>query len=348
MAAREKVITIVGGGLAGLTLGISLRQQQVPVLIHEASHYPRHRVCGEFISGGGLKVLEGLGLRDVLTAAGARPATRVQFHTANRASSVYELPERAWCLSRYRLDACLAEHFRSSGGDLKENSRWPQTVCDPGVVRATGRRAQPTSNGWRWFGLKVHVHGPRLGADLEMHGVANGYVGLCQLSGDLVNVCGLFWSRQPEPQLGERWRDWLLGRPGSQLHERLAGAEFDLDSFSTIAGLPLRPRRAQDLPEICVGDSLTMIPPVTGNGMFMAFESAALATDALVRYSRGDADWEQARQQIAKKCDSSFGGRLRVAWTLQRCLLLPGWGTVLATAVTRSGFLWRRLFQLTR
>ena len=50
---KPKGITIVGGGLAGLTLGIALRQQQVPVTVWEAGRYPRHRVCGEFISGSG-------------------------------------------------------------------------------------------------------------------------------------------------------------------------------------------------------------------------------------------------------------------------------------------------------
>ena len=53
-----KPITIVGGGLAGLTLGIGLRQRGVPVKILEAGSYPRQRVCGEFISGNGQAVLE--------------------------------------------------------------------------------------------------------------------------------------------------------------------------------------------------------------------------------------------------------------------------------------------------
>ena len=48
-------LTIVGGGLAGLTLGIGLRQRGVPVTVYEAGRYPRHRVCGEFISGRGQK-----------------------------------------------------------------------------------------------------------------------------------------------------------------------------------------------------------------------------------------------------------------------------------------------------
>ena len=59
-----KPITIVGGGLAGLALGVALRRNDVPVSVIEAGHYPRHRVCGEFISGEGLRVLDGLAVLD--------------------------------------------------------------------------------------------------------------------------------------------------------------------------------------------------------------------------------------------------------------------------------------------
>jgi 2-polyprenyl-6-methoxyphenol hydroxylase-like FAD-dependent oxidoreductase len=43
-------VEIIGGGLAGLSLGIALRHRGLPVTIREAGHYPRHRVCGEFIT----------------------------------------------------------------------------------------------------------------------------------------------------------------------------------------------------------------------------------------------------------------------------------------------------------
>ena len=35
---------VVGGGLAGLTLGVALRQRDVPVTLCEAGSYPRQRV----------------------------------------------------------------------------------------------------------------------------------------------------------------------------------------------------------------------------------------------------------------------------------------------------------------
>ena len=74
--AALKPITIVGGGLAGLTLGIGLRQQGVPVTVWEAGQYPRHRVCGEFISGCGQNVLARLGLLESFRHAGSVPARR--------------------------------------------------------------------------------------------------------------------------------------------------------------------------------------------------------------------------------------------------------------------------------
>src|SRR5579883_1488023 len=84
-------ITIVGGGLAGLTLGIGLRQRGVPVTVWEAGHYPRHRVCGEFISGRGQETLARLGLREKLEQAGVISARTAAFFSVRAASPVHEL-----------------------------------------------------------------------------------------------------------------------------------------------------------------------------------------------------------------------------------------------------------------
>ena len=62
-------ITIAGGGLAGLSLAIGLQSRGVSVTLHEASTYPRHRVCGEFISGVSNETLESLGIGNCLSEA---------------------------------------------------------------------------------------------------------------------------------------------------------------------------------------------------------------------------------------------------------------------------------------
>ena len=114
--ASPKPITIIGGGLAGLTLGIGLRQREIPVMIQEAGSYPRHRVCGEFISGGGQTVLERLGLLEHLQKAGAIYARTVMFICDAAQSPVRPLAAPALCLSRYKMDALLAERFQQLGG----------------------------------------------------------------------------------------------------------------------------------------------------------------------------------------------------------------------------------------
>ena len=81
-----KPIIIVGGGLAGLTLGVGLRQQGVPVTVWESGRYPRHRVCGEFISGRGQAALDRLGLLPRVMAAGARAAETERHHAAPAAA----------------------------------------------------------------------------------------------------------------------------------------------------------------------------------------------------------------------------------------------------------------------
>jgi menaquinone-9 beta-reductase len=341
-------ITIVGGGLAGLTLGIGLRQKGVPVSVHEAGHYPRHRVCGEFISGRGQEVLERLGLRECFIQAGTVFARTGAFFLGERGSRVRPLPAPALCLSRFTMDALLAAHFQRLGGELREGQRWRQEDFGDGVVRASGRRLQPRASGWRWFGLKVHARNVPLAADLEMHGAQRGYVGFCRLRDGEVNVCGLFRRPAAGNESALPWRELLRGQAGSPLRQRMAEAELDEACYCAVAGLSLRHQRAAALSECCIGDALTMIPPVTGNGMSMAFEAAELATAPVAAYSRGEISWAQARETIARACDAAFAQRLAWARWLQWMMFTPLLRTGLGSVALKSELLWRTMFARTR
>jgi 2-polyprenyl-6-methoxyphenol hydroxylase-like FAD-dependent oxidoreductase len=346
--SANKPIQIIGGGLAGLTAGIGLRQRSVPVTIWEAGHYPRHRVCGEFISGRGLETLTRLGLRERLTAAGAIPARTTAFFSECRSSPIRELREPALAISRYTLDALLAGEFRRLGGELRENERWRGDEPVDGMVRATGRRLQPVAGNWRWFGLKVHARNVTLTADLEMHVSPSGYVGLSRLRDGDVNICGLFRRPATAVEAALSWEESLRGPPGSFRRERLKAAAFEAASFSSVAGLSLQPQRAEASRECCLGDLITMIPPVTGNGMSMAFESAEIALDPLAAYSTGGLAWSEARQTIARLCDERFARRLAWAGFLQRLMFMPRLQDTLVSLAPRSPWLWRLLVARTR
>jgi flavin-dependent dehydrogenase len=344
--SASKPITIVGGGLAGLTLGIALRKKEIPVTVFETGNYPRHRVCGEFVSGRGLDILDALGLKEKFIVAGATEARSSIFFSGNLESPVRQLPSPALCLSRFVMDKLLADEFQKLGGKLRTGVRWQNDFSD-GTVRASGRQLHPAENGWRWFGLKAHARNVFPAADLEMHVFKNGHVGICKLANGEVNVCGLF-RRNGSAASQQNVFNLLRGSPGTILHERLARAEFDEKSFCSVAGLSLKPQRASEKSEVCIGDALTMIPPVTGNGMSLAFESAQIAVGPLAAFSRGEISWAQAREKIALACDESFSRRLRWADWLQRFLLSSSLPNPIKNFAARNNLFWQFAFERTR
>ena len=164
-----KPLTIVGGGLAGLSLGVALRLRGVPVELHEAGSYPRHRVCGEFISGLSERTIDTLGIGTSLSDCRRHLSTA--WYLRDRKIFSGELPEPALAISRYSLDDRLRELFLSAGGQLFERSRLPfgsgsASGSGTGVVWASGRRLE---KGSEWLGLKAHFFDFPVSGGLEMH-----------------------------------------------------------------------------------------------------------------------------------------------------------------------------------
>jgi 2-polyprenyl-6-methoxyphenol hydroxylase-like FAD-dependent oxidoreductase len=349
-------IEIVGGGLAGLALGLGLRQRGVPVRVHEAGAYPRVRVCGEFLSGAGRGVLARLGLAPELARAGAIEARHARFALGARTSPRLALPRPALCLPRPELEAVLARAFEGAGGELVSAHAWHGDAHAPGLVLANGRRPRaadpgaspPAANAWRWYGLRAHVRGLELEADLELHFGRDEYVGLSRQSGGRVNVCGLYRRRDGLPDLRSAWRELMAGAPDAPLAQRLRRADFDESSFAAVAGLELAPRRALHGSSFAIGDALTLTPPLTGNGMSMALESAEYALGPLEAWSRGALAWGEARAAHARVCDREFSQRLRWASFLQRALFHAPTRALVFGAAARWPGLWQLLHARTR
>lgn len=323
---RMKRVLIAGGGLAGLALGVGLCRRGVPVELHEAGDYPRHRVCGEFISGVEDETLDELGVRGVLDDAECLQSAV----WSDRRGEIGRMRVQARGISRWRLDERLRDLLVAAGGVIQERSRW--TEDREGVVWASGRQRQRSP----WLGLKGHVQDVPMESDLEMFVGSNGYVGLARIEEGKVNVCGLFRASGRGEGRGAALLISTIRRGGLEnLAERLASASWDESSVCGVAGFRLG-RQTQE--GFCLGDAAQMIPPFTGNGMSMAFESAVLALEPAQSWSEGRLDWDGAARWAREAQERKFRRRMRSAQALHT-FVTSRWGAGLAVRVARSGVL---------
>lgn len=323
----NRPVEIIGGGLAGLSLGLALRRADVSVTITEAGTYPRHRVCGEFITGLSPSTINRLHLAPFL--ADARLHREVTWFLREQPLRHQTLPDPAYALSRHALDQRLATAFTSAGGVLHTHTRADLSSAPDGRIFATGRRpAHP-----EWIGLKCHALTLPLVSELELHLGDHAYIGLCAVEGNRVNVSGLFRQRANLDHLARETAlvTYLRAAGLSSLADRLASAVIDPDSYSAIAGLGFsQPSKHTD--RLVIGDTYAMIPPFTGHGMAMAFQSAEVALDPVLAWSRDEATWPDTLRTVHQRLRPLFRLRLASASALHPFLFKPARQRLLATA----------------
>src|SRR5580698_6494445 len=105
-------VLILGGGVAGCAASIALARKGLSVTLIEREPTPRHKVCGEFLSGEALEDLHALGI-DVATL-GAVPIDYVRLAAARRAAEA-PLPFPAASLTRKALDTALIAEAIAAG-----------------------------------------------------------------------------------------------------------------------------------------------------------------------------------------------------------------------------------------
>jgi len=331
LAALKREITIVGGGLAGLSLASALRLQDVPVTVLEAGTYPRHRVCGEFISGVTGETLAALGIADLFE--GAQLHRSLAWFDSGRLIHRDKLKDPALGISRFLLDERLWERAEQLGAIVRTAVRGKPDPRD-GLVWTAGRRPR---NG-AWIGLKAHFRNLPTSADLEMHAGGNGYAGLAPVEDGWTNVCGLFRIDRAISTNGAALLPAYLEAGGNhKLADLLRAGERREGSFSAMAGFELG--RQPAVPGLlALGDAESMIPPFTGNGMSMAFQAAECAIAPLTAWSRGERSWQDAANLVQAAVTRKFKRRLAVARGLHAILLDAG-GRSLLQSMARARLL---------
>jgi flavin-dependent dehydrogenase len=119
--------------VAGCAASIALSRKGRSVTLIEREPTPRHKVCGEFLSGEALEDLHALGI-DV-ASLGAVPIDYVRLAAARRAAEA-PLPFPAASLTRKMLDTALIAEAIAAGVRVERG-------------RSVQALSRPTSNSWR-------------------------------------------------------------------------------------------------------------------------------------------------------------------------------------------------------
>ena len=298
-------VLIVGGGVAGCAASIALARKGRSVALIEREPIPRHKVCGEFLSGEALEDLHALGI-DV-AALGAVPIDYVRLAAARRAAEA-PLPFHAASLTRKALDTALIAEAIAAGVSVERGrgvqslsrtttNLWQATLDDgtsyeaPTAFLATGKHdlrghGRP-KDPHQWVAFKMYYRlSPAQTADLEdaseLTLYSGGYGGIQPVEDGIANFCCVV-KQWYFAQAGLRWESLIakMQQDCPHLAMRLDGAEPLLDKPIAITHIPYGYiRRTTEDGLYCVGDQAAVIPSFTGDGISIALHTARRAAAA--------------------------------------------------------------------
>jgi hypothetical protein len=248
------------------------------VRIFETSAFPRHKVCGEFLSPAILPLLRRAGCEAGFLQLRPAVLRAVRLHFGTRVIR-HPLPEPAYGLSRYELDRLLLEHAANAGAQVVRE-HWSTAAQGVAVILAAGRRSIAPTGDRRLFGFKAHFRGP-VNDNVELYFFQNCYAGISAIENGATNVCGL----APERILRSfGFHPGDLLRRCAPLSERLRPLTRTMDWLIT-GPLVFSERLSQAADEVCyrAGDSLGFIDPFTGSGILNGMLTGELAGIAAAR-----------------------------------------------------------------
>jgi flavin-dependent dehydrogenase len=127
-AGRNSKVAIVGAGPAGASLAIRLASRGFDVTLIERERFPRHKLCGEFISPECLRHFAELGLGDEMLSAGGERIYETRFY--DRRGRSFAVPSGlldgdgfALSLSRFEMDRCLMDRAKALGVAVFEGAK---------------------------------------------------------------------------------------------------------------------------------------------------------------------------------------------------------------------------------
>jgi menaquinone-9 beta-reductase len=271
---RKHDVIVIGGSLAGAACVRDLVRLGIDVIAFERDRFPRAKVCGGFVSPGGVQCLDQLGLLDQVRNAGATTVGSATVRVDDVEMDI-PFPCAGLGISRTILDDILARHAaieqgiavtkvaRTNDGFVVSSPAGDATCSASGKLSRLSRRTSVDE-----FGVQFSNGGTRPGM-LDFWFFEDGYGGGVTVEGGAGNYCFLINKDKLAGYLG-RAGCLVTGPLG---YDRVPG-EF-----------------------IAIGDAAGMVDPFCGEGMRHALDTGMTAARVVARGLRWGRSYEDIRRE---------------------------------------------------
>lgn len=316
-------IVVIGGGLAGLCNAIHLSKFGKKVLLIEKNEYPKHKVCGEYISNEVFPYLQFLNINPF--DYGAVKIDNFKLSTTESKMITAKLPLGGFGISRYKLDFILSEKAKENGVVIlqdnvvdvkykddvftvktKENKCFQSKIC----IGAYGKRSLIDVKLNRDFikkkspylGVKIHVKGNFQENLVALHNFKGGYCGVSKVENNAINLCYItsFSAFKKYKNIDDFQENVVF--KNKFLKEIFKNSKPVWNKPLSISQISFETKKPIENHLIMCGDAAGMIHPLCGNGMSMAIQSAQIASKLILNYldgvvlSRNELEKEYIRQ----------------------------------------------------
>ena len=348
-------IIVVGAGPAGAATAILLAERGLAVLVLDRATFPRPKICGEYVSPEGARILDRLGVLKAIDAAGAAPLRGMRITAPD--GTVLDARYRAidgWrpyrhhaiALSRSVLDAILVDRLRALPIDFREGVRVTdlvveadlvrgveavdaaghhETIRAPLVVGADGRASVVAHrlgcrrpHRLRRIALVTYVAGLADCRDVgEIVVDPPDYAILNPLASDRVNMSLVVPLEHVSPWRG-RLEAFFAARVRQLPHlaRRVAGAER-VAEVEAMGPLAYHVSPPRHGGVLLVGDAAGFYDPLTGEGVFSALRGAELAAATAARALAGGDVSARALTEYGRARRAVFADKQRFTRALQ-------------------------------
>ncbi|MDQ2720478.1 MAG: FAD-dependent monooxygenase [Bacteroidota bacterium] len=337
-------VAIIGGGLAGLSLSISLSKSGYNVILFEKEKYPFHKVCGEYISMESWKFIEGLGLK--LSQLDLPIINKLIVSSPEGKLLKTELDLGGFGISRYFLDNELKIIAIESGVIIHEETKVNDVIFYDEIFKlkyngeeintkivagSFGKRSnldikwnrnfvkQKPGKLNNYIGVKYHIKASFPTDTIALHNFNDGYCGISKVEDDKYCLCYLTTAKNLKDNknsIKETEKNVLYKNPF--LKKIFSESEFLFSAPLTISQISFDKKTQIENHVLMLGDAAGMITPLCGNGMSMAFHSAKIAYKNIFLFLDKKITRKEMESQYKRQWRFQFASRVRNGRMIQK------------------------------